>query len=190
MVNLYTLIIFRLPQIEIRLPHRVIRNSRRHKETMPESISSSSCLPPNQSTVNAFSSSPAPLELKSNQNILHQLNSEHPEQPYTGSQAAESHAAAAAAAASGPETIISKVEAIIESVIDSMLHKQPELAIPIRVKKKQQQQQQPRSLVGTDSTSSSSSFLPTPAAPAAAVAWTRVLVRFPGRDGRESWRFS
>lgn len=188
-VNLYTLTISRLPQTEIRLPHRVIRNSRRYKETMPESISWSSCLPPNQSTFNAFSSSRAPLELKSNQNIPHQLDSEPPEQPCTGSQAADTHAAAAAATVSGPETIIFKVEAIIESVIDGMLHKQPELAIPIRVKKKQQQQQQPRSSVGMDSTSSSS-FLPTPAAPAAAVAWTRVLVRFPGRDGRESWRFS
>lgn len=163
-------------------------------------MSSSPCLPPNyQSNANTFASMPPPafgkpipnpdappIEFNSNQNLLVcELDPEQPPEQQPCAVPAQAAVENAAAASSNPETIISKVEAVIESVIDSMLHKQPELAIPIRVKKKQQQ---PRSLVGMNSSSSSSS-LPVTAAPAVA-AWTRVLVRFPGRDGRESWRFS
>lgn len=164
---------------------------------MPESFLSSSCLAPDQSTANAFSSMPvasqkpflsppdtdAPLELdRSNENLLGELDRETSEQPSTVPQTPLKHAAAAA---SSSETTISKVEAVIESVIDGMLHRQPELAIPIRVKKRQQQQTR-----GSHEMTCSSSYLPATAASAVAPAWTRVLVRFPGRNGQESWRFS
>lgn len=171
---------------------------------MSKSMSSSPCLPPNhQSNANTFSSMPPPafgkpnplssspnpdappIEFNSNQNLaVCELDPAQPPEQQPWAVPAQAAVENDAAANSNPETIISKVEAVIESVIDSMLHKQPELAIPIRVKKKQQQ---PRSSVGMNSSSSSS--LPVTAAPAIA-AWTRVLVRFPGRDGRESWRFS
>ena len=128
----------------------------------------------------------APIELdRSDQDRLDELDRGTSKQPSTVPQTELKHAAAAAA--SSAETTISKVEAVIESVIDSMLHRQPELTIPIRVKKKQQQQQQTRGSLGT---SCSSSSLPATAAPDVTPAWTRVLVRFPGRNGQESWRFS
>ena len=67
--------------------------------------------------------------------------------------------------------VVSKVEAILESVIDSLLQKQKKIHLPIHVKK-----QPPK-----PSNGSSSSF--------PASAWTRVLVNFPGRDSREVFRF-
>lgn len=68
--------------------------------------------------------------------------------------------------------VISKVEAILESVVDSLLQKQKEIQVPIKVKK-----QPPRSGIGSSSRSISAS------------AWTRVLVNFPGRDSREAFKF-
>lgn len=160
---------------------------------MPESISSSSCPPPNQSTVNVLSSMPPASEkpiqsAASNPHALVDPKSNHselaPEQPRTVRQAAAKDAAAATASRAG--TILSNIEAIIESVIDGMLHRQPGLAIPIRVKKKPR----PHSSGGIGCSSSFSISATAPPAAPAPAAWTRVLVRFPGRDDRESWRFS
>lgn len=69
--------------------------------------------------------------------------------------------------------VVSKVEAILESVVDSILQKQKKIHIPINVKK-----QPPRPGVGSSSSRSIS-----------ASAWTRVLVNFPGRNSREAFRF-
>lgn len=68
--------------------------------------------------------------------------------------------------------VVSKVEAILESVIDSLLQKQKKIHVPINVKK-----QPPKPSKGSASRSSTAS------------AWTRVLVNFPGRDSREIFRF-
>lgn len=67
---------------------------------------------------------------------------------------------------------VSKVEALLESVVDSLLQKRKKIHVPINVKK-----QPPKPSIG----SSSRSFT--------ASAWTRVLVNFPGRDSREVFRF-
>lgn len=69
--------------------------------------------------------------------------------------------------------VVSKVEAILESVVDSILQKQKKIHIPINVKK-----QPPRPGIGSSSSRSIS-----------ASAWTRVLVNFPGRNSREAFRF-
>lgn len=68
--------------------------------------------------------------------------------------------------------VLSKVEAILESVIDSLLQKQKKIQVPINVKK------QPPKL---NTSSSSRSFTTS--------AWTRVFVNFPGRDSREVFKF-
>ena len=68
--------------------------------------------------------------------------------------------------------VVSKVEAILESVIDSLLQKQKKIHVPIHVKK-----QPPKPSKGSASRSFTAS------------AWTRVLVNFPGRDSREVFRF-
>lgn len=68
--------------------------------------------------------------------------------------------------------VVSKVEAMLESVVDSILQKQNKIHIPINVKK-----QPPRPGIGPSSRSISAS------------AWTRVLVNFPGRNSREAFRF-
>lgn len=68
--------------------------------------------------------------------------------------------------------VVSKVEAILESVVDSLLQKQRKVHVPINVKK-----QPPKPSIS----SSSRSFT--------ASAWTRVLVNFPGRNSREVFRF-
>lgn len=68
--------------------------------------------------------------------------------------------------------VVSKVEAILESVVDSLLQKQKKIHIPINVKK-----QPPRPGIGSSSRSISAS------------AWTRVCVNFPGRNSREAFRF-
>lgn len=68
--------------------------------------------------------------------------------------------------------VVSKVEAILESVVDSLLQKQKKVHVPINVKK-----QPPRASISSSSKSDSAS------------AWTRVLVNFPGRDSREALRF-
>lgn len=157
---------------------------------MRESNSLSSCPPPppNQSTINATSSmSPAsesstPLELSTNQKPLKPSNPQ--EEPGCTLSPASSENPAAASSNSSPETILSKVEAVIESVVDSMLHKQPELAIPIRVKKKQTQTRRSVIVGMMDSGAKATGRKADEAGS------TRVLVRFPGRDERESWRFS
>lgn len=69
--------------------------------------------------------------------------------------------------------VVSKVEAIIESAVDSILQNQKRIHIPINVKK-----QPPRAGTGSSSSRSLS-----------ASAWTRVLVNFPGRNSREAFRF-
>lgn len=68
--------------------------------------------------------------------------------------------------------VVSKVEAILESVVDSLLQKQKKIHVPINVKKQPQ-----RPSIGSSSRSITAS------------AWTRVLVNFPGRDSREAFRF-
>lgn len=68
--------------------------------------------------------------------------------------------------------VVSKVEAILESVVDSILQKQKKIHVPINVKK-----QPPRPSLASSSRSITAS------------AWTRVLVNFPGRDPREAFRF-
>lgn len=68
--------------------------------------------------------------------------------------------------------VVFKVEAILESVVDSLLQKQKKIHIPINAKK-----QPPRHGIGSSSRNIS------------ATAWTRVLVSFPGRDSREAFRF-
>lgn len=68
--------------------------------------------------------------------------------------------------------VVSKVEAILESVVDSLLQKQKKIHVPINVKK-----QPPRPGIGSSSRRISAS------------AWTRVFVNFPGRNSREAFRF-
>lgn len=68
--------------------------------------------------------------------------------------------------------VVSKVEAVLESAVDSLLQKQEKIHVPINVKK-----QPPKPGIGSYSRSISAS------------AWTRVLVNFPGRDSREALRF-
>ena len=68
--------------------------------------------------------------------------------------------------------VVSKVEAILESVVDSLLQKERKIHVPINVKK-----QPPKPSRGSSSRSFSAS------------AWTRVLVNFPGRNSREGLRF-
>lgn len=157
---------------------------------MPESISSTSCAPTSQSTVNSMppASEKPTQSAASNPDTLIDPKSNHgelaPEQPRKVRQAAAKDAVAATASHAG--TILSSVEAVIESVIDGMLHRQPGLVIPIRVKKKPR----PHSSGGIGCSSSFSIPATAPSVAPVPAAWTRVLVRFPGRDDQESWRFS
>lgn len=68
--------------------------------------------------------------------------------------------------------VVSKVEAILESVVDSLLQKQKKIHIPINVKK-----QPLRPGIGSSSRGISAS------------AWTRIFVNFPGRNSHEALRF-
>ncbi|MCJ1465772.1 hypothetical protein MMC07_004391 [Pseudocyphellaria aurata] len=121
----------------------------------------------------------APLELENDpSNVLSDPDPETPQQQplaTTAPPVAGTDAAAVAAPTAGPDTILSKVEAVIESVVDGMLHKQPHIAIPIRVKKKPQQR--------PTGVASSSSSLWLPATAALEVPWTRVLARGFINDG-------
>ena len=73
----------------------------------------------------------------------------------------------------GSSEVLSRIEAVFESVIDSLLQKQQKISIPIKVKR-----QPPKPILGS---SESVSFTPS---------WTRVLVNFPGGETREASRFS